>query len=87
MMREDVRVARLIRVSSTVCPHLNSLCSKSRDGLKGLYEGISNSTIKGAIWKIARLENETTVVHRSPMDPLGSTGVNAQKSLTDGTQK
>ena len=64
-------------------PHSSG--SKSRDGLKELCEGISNSTIKGAIWKIARLENGTTLVQMSPMDPLSSTDVNVQKSLTDRT--
>ena len=33
--------------------------SKSRDGSKDMDEGVSNSTIKGAIWKIARKRNHS----------------------------
>ena len=57
--------------------------SKSRDESRERYEGISNSSIKGAVWKIARSKAEAAIVQNSPMDPLRSTSLNVQKSLTD----
>ena len=53
--------------------------SKGRDGSKELYQGVSNSTIKGAIWKLARSEDKVTVMQKPPMGSLSS----LQKSLMD----
>ena len=57
--------------------------SKSRDESRERYDVISNSSINGAVWKIARSKAETTTVQNSLMDPLCSTSLDVPKSQTD----